>query len=485
MPDSVDACARSILDDNPEMDEATAHAICQDMESRGVLEAFNEADDGDEQALAALAEFRNPGDIQRVAEGGDIRYKRVMLLAPGVWTDAGSRETVLYDGTAIRESADDWTENQVNLLHGPALHNASSLADVGEVDLDSLMVDDQDRLYGDVVLHGDSAASELAIDLMDEALETGGQQGIDGPSVEIVEDDVQFDSERGLSVMESMTFGGIGLVFNPASEPVDLANQMRERAVAMAEAEGYDHTGLMVREGDVPDSTAPAGPTQSLKSGQRPGRLMGSEREQMTKLLGQLGESIEEMSRILQGDEDLAVVQDLISQYEQEGNDLSDPAAAFAQFAEEQGADMDVVEDVLGAYLDAAGAESLDETPVEALNQWLSETMADTDEEGDGDGEGEGEEEDEGEAAMSEDELQQAKETIAQFNDHLGDVKDMLSGVVDEVDGVAEDVDEVDRRLSKLEDEPAGERALTAPSDSEFIDSEDPGGASAHEDAML
>lgn len=199
--------------------------------------------------LAALAEIRNPSSIARVEEDGGVRYSDVMLLAPGEWTDAGSGETVHYAGDAIRESADNWENYAINLMHGPALHDATVLGEIGKVPPDSIAVDDADRLFGDLVLHGDSPASELGIELMDEALESDGRQGIDGPSVEIVEDTTEYDPDRGRQRMTSMTFGGVGLVFDPASRDVDLANQIRERAVAMREHfDARPGAGVTIRE---------------------------------------------------------------------------------------------------------------------------------------------------------------------------------------------------------------------------------------------
>lgn len=481
MPEAVEDCVKSILEDNPDMDKDRAYAICNSMQNKGKLQEFQELLDaepeGERQALAALAEFRNPGDITRIEQGGDVIYRRVMLLAPGTWTDAGSRETVLYDGDAIRQSADQWTDHEINLLHGPALHAADALGEVGEVIPDSLIVDDQDRLFADLRLHGETPASELAVELMDEALETNGQQGIDGPSVEIVDDETRWDDERGLSVMEDMTFGGIGLVFNPASEPVDLQNQIRERAVAMADGESDPATGVLVRD---EDSDTIGG---TFKPEIRPGRLMGSEREEFERLLEEMDERYRQMARLLQDDEELQMVQELIGAFLDGEGEPDAPVADLMEYAQGEVGDEDLsaVEDVVQAYLDAADADGPDETPVSGLQSWIDEAFGD--EEGQGDDEDTDDDED---GQLSEDELQDAKQTIAQFNDHMEDISEMLSGLDDRLDAVeatADEVEEIDRRLAALEDEPQ-QRSLAEPRETEFIDT-DSDGETDHEEIHL
>lgn len=44
MPEEVDNCVKSILDDDPEMDKSRAHAICNAMQNRGELEHVKDAD---------------------------------------------------------------------------------------------------------------------------------------------------------------------------------------------------------------------------------------------------------------------------------------------------------------------------------------------------------------------------------------------------------------------------------------------------------
>lgn len=483
LPDDIAEAVRTLLRDNDDLDEETAIAMCRTLQKRDLLDEFLENGPQSPRAEThALAQFRNPGRIERVEEGGGVTYKRICLLAPGVWTDAGSRETILYSGEGIRNSADNWDDNQVNLLHGPALHNATSLGDIGEIRTDSIIVDDEDRMFGDVHLHGDTPASELGIELMDEALETGGDQGIDGPSVEIVDDDVAYDDERGMSVMSRMVYSGIGLVFNPASRPVDLSEQMRERAIAMADAMGVDEGGIVIRANSDGDSKDNGGQTLNTRL-RHAGAMGSSERERVMKLLGQIGTAIEETQRVLADEGKMGAVQDLIAQYLEQGGDPSESVSEFVSWMEEN-TDLSQadVQDVFDAYLEAADAESLEQTPIENMAEWLQQATGGAGEEGEGEGEGEGQEgeEGEGEQTMSEDDLRDAVNTIGSFADELETVKDMLSEREDKID---DRLGDLERRLSSVEDEPV-RKSLSEPSEGEFVDAEG-GDETPHEDVLL
>jgi gas vesicle protein len=475
LPDEVEQCARSIKEDDPSMDKESAIAICQDMNNRGVLTDYLEADPSHE--LVALAEFRNPGDIQRVEQDGGVLYKRVMLLSPGVWTDAGSRETIEYAGEAIRESADQWADHQINLLHGPALHNAEVMGQIGEIQPETIVVDDQDRLYADLFLNGNTPASELGIELLDEVLEAAQDPAREtppvGPSVEISDDVVEFDDERGLQVMQEMTFAGLGIVFNPASRPVEMESQVRERAVAMSDVESNDFAVIRSLEEDSGGN---------LKSESRhTGYMSDSERQEVSQLLKDIGESIDEVRKTLQSDDEMGLVMELVEEYEADGNDLDDPASDFVAWVEQE-TDFEQADvgSVLNAYVEAVEADSLDETPVSGLMEWINEQSAESEEtEEEGGEENSGHDDEDG--TMSQDELQEAKQTIAEFSSHLEDVKDMLTEHREEIE---EDLEDLERRLQDIEDEPQ-KKSLTRPNDEPFIDKEEDEDASEHEEVML
>lgn len=524
MPEEVDECVQSILEDNPGMDESTAHAICKDMDNRGVLSTWLEAEP-DESNTAALAEFRNPGEIRRVEEGSGVRYKRVMLLSPGMWTDAGSEQTVNYSADGIRASADnfidmdvvreevpDWPdlsntdrarhlrelgdevladEAPINFLHGPSLYGAESLDGVGRIPTDSIIIDDQGQMFGDLVIDGDTPQSETTIDLMDEVLEAAQEPNERpppvGPSVEIPADDVEMD-DRGVAVLQEAWYSGFGVVFNPASRPVELGAQAAERAVAMQAADDAEAGSVVYRTAggaETPDDGCGDSLIRRLRHRRRmpdpdDPNFDDMNDEELARTLEAMREDMAELERALQGESEMAEVFDLTVQYQQEGNDLQDPVSDFADFATQNSdLDSDDLQDVFDAYLQAVDADSLDATPVEALQGWLEEMGAagDGGEGGEGgDGEDNGEE-------MSMEDLEQVKSVVGEVSEHLGDIKDMLTAAHEERE---EQLEDLERRLAEIEDEPQP-RSLADGKQDDFYSSEnsDDGEATNHEDVLL
>lgn len=474
-----------------------------------------------------LAEFKNPGSIQRVEESGDtVRYKRVMLLSPGIWADAGSEMHVDYNEEAIADSAENWVDmdsvlrevpdwgmlgnearadklrelgetvatdaGSLNFLHGPAMYGADSLDDIGEVPVDSVFVDDDGALYGDLVLSGDTPQSQTAIDLMDEVLEAADAPGADpppvGPSVEIPADRVTDDGET-LSLEEAY-FSGVGIVFGPASKPVEIGEQARDRAIAMAAAEGADADGAGVvfrsATGSDGDDTDSGGSTKPLP---RHRRDMGDEfdpenmsDEELARTLQTMREDMDELQRALQ---DMAAAKGLIEQAEAEGFDPG--AGTVAELVEFVTSELDADEEAVAelqelaeAYVQNADAESVDDASAAEMADWLEEQA-----EGDAEGEnGDGDDEPEEEGDVTMEDLEEVKNVVGEVASHLGDVKDMLAAREADREQTIEDLE---RRLSEIEDEPV-ERTLTGdPGSGEFrpdAEEEAPGDED-HEDVFV
>jgi len=227
--DAVKECAESVKADNPDMSKAEAFAVCQDMENEGQLVA--------PATHVALADLQNPGAITREEEpDGTVRYGNVLLLAPGVWGDAGSGQHILYSKEGIANSADNWADNTVNLFH----ERENEVTDVGTIDTDSIYLGEGDGgLYGDIVLHMDNPASEFADEALQNALETNGREGLQGPSVELRGEEYRWNEDEGVHELVEGTFNGLGLVGlgvspGPGSKDAAFAEQTRERAVALA-----------------------------------------------------------------------------------------------------------------------------------------------------------------------------------------------------------------------------------------------------------
>lgn len=509
LPEPVKDCEKSIREDNPDMDRSTAIAICRDMNQRGVLSDYLAAAPTDSRVnQRAMAEFRNPAEIRRVDEGTGVRYKRVMLLSPGTWADAGSEEFVDYNADAIRKSADNWVNLEairseipnwhdltnerraerlaemnehvmlqesapINFLHGPAMYGAETLDEIGEIPLDSIIVDDHGRLYADLVLDGDSPQSKTAIDLIDEVLEAAQAEVAEpppvGPSVEIPADHVSV--EDGTKSLEEAFFSAVGIVFGPASRPVELGEQAQERAVAMTGADTDNH-GVVLRDGhgnqeqdcENTDSTSKSVPRH--RRGMQDFDPESMNDEELAETLRTMQEDMGELRRVLQ---DLGVVQNIVEQAKNDGFDPS--ASTVSELVEFINDNMDVDDDVMAelqdaadAYLETVDADSLDATSAEGMLDWVVQQSGAGDDE---DSEMGTHDDDDQEAMM---ELEQVKEVVGEVAEHMGDIKDMLQERESERE---ESLDELERRLSELEGEPI-ERSLTGQQDSgEFIDEDD------------
>lgn len=363
--------------------------------------------------MHATPRLKEPGRIERSDEtepDDAVRYESVMLLAPGEWTDSASRETVYYAPDAIKRSADNWIDNQINLHHDP--QNPTS--NVGHVDTDSVTVDDRGRLFADIVLHGRTAASEDAIGLFDLALESEGDQGIGGPSVEIPDDVVEWDSDRGVQRMVEMAFSGLGLVMTPASKPVSIAEQTAQRGVAMAAATEHGPMRVMLREADAGDATDTT--HESMKN------------DLQDRLDGVRG-SLTEAARALQNPSDMAL--NALDEYlSVEGTGEGDDLAAFEAWADENLDDTlaAAVSEMVSAFDDAADAEG---ATVADLREWAASA---TDDEAPDDGEAE--------AEASEDELADEDDDPDEEGDGDADREEavMADAVTEEVVGTLESV---------------------------------------------
>lgn len=472
---------------------------------------------------ATLAEFRNPGSITRIEKGGDTVYKRVMLLSPGVWADAGSGQHVDYAPDGIRASAENFVdidavtaanpewpdlsnaervqrlrdlpdsattdELPINFLHGEALHGAKSLEEIGHVPAESIIVDDDGRLYGDLTLHGDSPQSETAIELMDEVLESTTDPEADsppvGPSVEIPADDVVV-GDGGVATLQEAFFSGVAIVFNPASRPVELGVQATQRAVAMTAASTGDGAGTLYR------GAGSGASGQTLKALLRHRWRMADTQnggppnfdelsdDDLKRALETMREDMTELEAALQGPDEFGVVAEAVDAFfaaEGEPGQGADEFLAWAAANTE--IDEALLNGVLEAFAEGAGVDDLSEAPVETLQSWLAEQAEG---EGGGEGEGEGEGNDGGESELTVEDLEAVKSVVGEVSEHLGDIKDLLTAREEDRE---EAFGDLERRLSDIEDEPVI-KSLTEGDDGEFYTGEEgDGGAVEHEDVLL
>jgi len=183
----------------------------------------------DMSAHRVLATKALSGPIKREElENGSVVYRNMALLAEGVWTDAGSGQPTHYDPQELKIVED----NAVNIAHD----SGNEVSEVGHIKPDSWTVEDG-KGYADVVLTMDSPASEYADENLKTALESGGEKGFGGPSIEIPADAYELERETGTGYPKLVNgeIHGAGLVMDPASKTTSFEHQVAQQGVAMSD----------------------------------------------------------------------------------------------------------------------------------------------------------------------------------------------------------------------------------------------------------
>jgi len=191
------------------------------------------------------------GPIERKEEGGEVRYTQIKILSRGKWTDASSGVPTLYEPKNLEVQED----NTVNIMHD----SGNDVSAVGRIDAESVTVEDGD-MYADVVLHMDSAASEYADENLQQTLESGGEVGFGGPSVEIPAEGLVIEDDEATGVPKTMDgkIDGMGFVAQPAAKTTAFSQQTAERQVALASGDsdsGSTDKSLYVQDRDMSDET--------------------------------------------------------------------------------------------------------------------------------------------------------------------------------------------------------------------------------------
>lgn len=471
MPEDVEKCVRSIQSDNPDMAEDTAYAICNEMDNKGeledvddnYLETFQQMNGRENAHRVSVTRFLNNGDqdIKRLEEdSGKVRYTNIMLLAPGEWTDAASRQTIYYAPDAISRSADNWIDPRSGdeIEKAPLNHyheHDVPAENVGHIPVDTTYTDTKGRLFGDVVFHMRTQRSEEMDELMSLSMEEGGQEGLGGISVEIPDDETKYDDDRGMERMTEMWFSGAGLVMQPASAKVAFEEQS-ERVTALADGSTAERQTLYLDGG----TTKAGGNTQGDMQDQ-------DDRSDLIRRLKELQDDAEDTIRALQEETDMAL--SLIESYlEDDENSGDDDVSALQEWANETADDemANALGEVIEAFLDATDME-MGEASISELQDWVED--AGTEDEGEAeDGEEDEEEretehgeddedddEDEDNRDMEIDEIASTLESVVDTVEETVEAMNAkLSAVEEENQELRETVNSMDKRLSDISEEP-------------------------------
>jgi len=185
-----------------------------------------------------LASRRLAGPIERVElSNGSVEYSNIKILSEGAWVDSESREEIYYDpkNLEVEDGA------VVNVMHD----NENDVSAVGAIEADSAYVEDGD-LFADVILHRDNSASEYADENLQKTLESEGQVGFGGPSVEIPAEGQEIDFSSNPPELADGKVDGLAFVSQPAARTTAFAQQVSERSVALGH--GDTNKGVFVKE---------------------------------------------------------------------------------------------------------------------------------------------------------------------------------------------------------------------------------------------
>lgn len=401
--EAVKACAESVMRDNPDMDKSQAFQVCQAMEDEGQLQAPEEPELAapDPPAHRFLqADFSGLPAVRRTQENDDVRYENLVLIGAGEWTDA-TGHTEYYTERALKKIADDpdgmVEDTSVNVNH----EYQDQLLQVGHIDRDSITYQNG-LLLGDLVIYGDKQAGQDTIADMDRALESDGEHGAGGFSIQIPNGGFtrRYNAERGMYELTEFKLAGGGVVTEGASGPANLDEQLPNRAVALS-AEGDDaavrvlgpgdttkaamrqHTGMETVE-SIDALRELASDTDDLQASyprtddgyaDTPSHLLA---DGETVKIDIEGASLSDIKDALGAGEDRDLadgdVAAAIDEYLASDGSPEDGVDEFLQWANANtDVDMDALEAAAADYLAESGAEDLSETPVSEFMAFVND----------------------------------------------------------------------------------------------------------------
>ena len=369
------------------------------------------------------------GPITREEQSdGTVVYKDMALIDHGVWTDSGSGEPTEYDPSELEVVED----NVLNIAHDAD----NEVSAVGHIEADSYHAEDGTG-YANIVLDMDSPASEYADENLQAALESNGQVGFGGPSIEIPAGAYDLEEGDEYPKLVNGEIHGAGHVMDPASKSTSFAQQTAERGVALSTGEGSNSVWL--KDDAMSDKTL-----QDVEE------IMGVLGGHFSEMHGEIVDAMNATED--QGEEAFAnAVSGILDDHtegirEDIGGDGDNEADEDVE-AEDDYEDKDKSEHE--EEEDSEMAENMDMEEVVSMVQAVRERVDEL--------------EDEHEALM------QASEMEAELSEATEKLRQDLAAA-DTVKELKDAKEDLDKRLSKLEDEPKPTKSLSDNGDNSTFD---------------
>ena len=372
-----------------------------------------------------LANRKLAGAIEREEiDETTVRWKSLALLDQGVWTDSGSGQPTEYDPAELEVA----NEAPVNIMHD----SESEASRAGYIEADSWTVEGGTG-YADVVLDLDTAAGQYADETLQETLESGGEVGFGGPSIEIPANGYDLEETgKGYPKLVNGTIEGMGFVKDPASKSTSFARQTAERGVAMSEG-GEGNINVWLKEQSMSDKTLQEIGEEELSG------IIGGAHQSAFDSITDLYEAADDAEAFGGGLSDIldnaqeTILENAFGEGEEEGDE-------DVENAEDDYEDKDKSEHEEEEEEDAEMAENMDMEEVVSMVQAVRERVDELEDEHDA--------------------LMQASDMEAELSEATEELRQDLAAA-DTVKELKDAKEDLDKRLSKLEDEPQDPRSLS------------------------
>jgi len=150
--------------------------------------------------LTATIPFRYSSKI--INKSSNVRiYKDVVILTPGIWTDAGTRMSIEYNEENLSKAAKKWTSDWLNVDHSWTVTDR-----IGYVK--NPYYNKKIGVMGDLHIYPITQAAKDTVALIDAGL-------VNSLSAELMAEDI-WDAETNKRFAENIEFIGCAVVCHPA-----------------------------------------------------------------------------------------------------------------------------------------------------------------------------------------------------------------------------------------------------------------------------